>query len=374
MATVDAVATALPDRKLKQSTVKEMTREWLEAKNPDLVDMVSAFDNSGISQRPTVLEPDWYMDFDRGWADRTDAFFRTGLPLAEEVIDQLLEDTNTPASVVDGIVFLSTTGIGAPNLPTRLIQRTALPHDLTRVPIFGIGCSGGVHGLARTAQLADTDPYSVWLLVVLELGSVATWFPAHPPEPDDVVCAAIFSDACAGALVQGDYRQGSGLRFVGDRSHVIPGSMDYIGMDIQDLGFSAILRDDIPDALKEHFPEVYDAFLDRYHHDRDEVRPIFHPGGKTILPALQEATGYSRGDLAPSWGLFHDYGNLAAPSVLFTLLRSMEDDLVRPSEPIAMAGFGPGLGVELALLRHPAYPLEVDDISDTMALDAFPSP
>ena len=66
---------------------------------------------------------------------------------------------------IDGVVTVSTTGIATPSLEARVGPRLGLRGDVRRVPIFGLGCAGGVNGLATAARLAAAEPGSRWLFV-----------------------------------------------------------------------------------------------------------------------------------------------------------------------------------------------------------------
>jgi predicted naringenin-chalcone synthase len=73
-----------------------------------------------------------------------------------------------------------------------------------------------------------------------------------------------------------------------------------------------------------------------------------HPGGPKILDAAGEALGLSREALAPSRGVFADYGNMSSPTVLFILDRLRRANAPRPCVAL---GFGPGLVAEAVLFR-----------------------
>ena len=73
-----------------------------------------------------------------------------------------------------------------------------------------------------------------------------------------------------------------------------------------------------------------------------------HPGGPRILAATAEAAGLSDAQIDASISVFQQCGNMSSPTVLFILdeLRTRNANL-----PCVMLGFGPGLNVEIALLR-----------------------
>jgi alkylresorcinol/alkylpyrone synthase len=58
---------------------------------------------------------------------------------------------------------VSTTGIATPSLEARVGPRLGLRGNVRRVPVFGLGCAGGVSGLATAARLAAAEPGTNWL-------------------------------------------------------------------------------------------------------------------------------------------------------------------------------------------------------------------
>ena len=63
---------------------------------------------------------------------------------------------------------VSTTGIATPSLEARTFERMGFRPDIRRIPVFGLGCAGGVNGLATASRLAAAEPGSHWLMVTVE--------------------------------------------------------------------------------------------------------------------------------------------------------------------------------------------------------------
>ena len=55
---------------------------------------------------------------------------------------------------IDTVVTVSSTGISTPSLEARAHGELGLRPDVRRVPVFGLGCAGGVTGLSLAARLA----------------------------------------------------------------------------------------------------------------------------------------------------------------------------------------------------------------------------
>ena len=72
--------------------------------------------------------------------------------------------------------------------------------DVRRVPIFGLGCAGGVSGLATAARLAAAEPGSRWLFVTVETCSISIRLDSD--DPAAIVATALFGDGAAAAVVR----------------------------------------------------------------------------------------------------------------------------------------------------------------------------
>ena len=100
---------------------------------------------------------------------------------------------------IDAIVVVSTTGIATPSLDALLIERMGLRATVRRLPIFGLGCAGGVIGLARAASQAISSPGETVLFLVVELCALS--FRRDDFSKSNIVATALFGDGAAGALL-----------------------------------------------------------------------------------------------------------------------------------------------------------------------------
>jgi predicted naringenin-chalcone synthase len=124
---------------------------------------------------------------------------------------------------------------------------------------------------------------------------------------------------------------------------VLEDSHELITWTIGNTGFAMELSGEVPgrlaDALSQ--PEVAQTVTDGQPLDSIEAWAI-HPGGKSIVDAVERGLGLPPEKVAASRAVLHDYGNMSSATVLFVLERQMPD---RPASGIALA-FGPGLAME----------------------------
>ncbi len=170
--------------------------------------LAGVFDNALIDRRHTVAPIDWYRQ-PHGWQERTDLYLAATEALFEQAALAAIERGGLAPADVDGIVFVSTTGIATPSIDARVAPRLGFRPDVRRVPMFGLGCAGGVTGLATTARLALAEPGSRWLFVTVETCSISIRLDSD--DPAAIVATALFGDGAAAVVLS---TEGDGLATV----------------------------------------------------------------------------------------------------------------------------------------------------------------
>ena len=79
------------------------------------------------------------------------------------------------------------------------MERMGLRRTIQRLPIFGLGCAGGVIGLARAGTMAQARPGGLVLFLVVEL--CALCFRRDDFSKSNIVATALFGDGAAAALL-----------------------------------------------------------------------------------------------------------------------------------------------------------------------------
>ena len=127
-----------------------------------------SFENAGIETRYSCVPLDWY-EGPHSWSERNRLYIENALALLEQAAVACFREAACSPSEIDAIVTVSTTGIATPSLDAHLVGRLGLRPDVVRLPIFGLGCAGGVLGLARAGALARAMPGARVLFLVVEL-------------------------------------------------------------------------------------------------------------------------------------------------------------------------------------------------------------
>lgn len=342
---VSGVATAVPGEPIAQ---EEFLARTLAAA-PEFRSFRDLFSNTGIAHRHSAVPLDWITQ-EHGWVERSAIFETEALRLAVDVARKLIRETDTAAADIDAVVVACTTGLCVPSLDARLANRLGLRADIERLPLFGLGCVGGVTGLARAAALARSRPGRNVLFITVELCSIN--LRVRDRRMANFVSAALFGDGAAGVLLRSlapGEAAGGRPRLGATGEHIWPESLDVMGWSIENDGFGVVISPEIPRFARDRLKPALDHFMQRSGVDANHVDGIvLHPGGRKVLEAAETALDLPRETIRHAWDVLADFGNMSSPTVLFVLERTLRD---RPAGRHLMAAFGPGFTVSFALLE-----------------------
>jgi len=225
---------------------------------------------------------------------------------------------------IDAIVVVSTTGIATPSLDARLMRRMNFRRNVERLPVFGLGCAGGVLGLARAAAMAIARPDTRVLFLVVELCGLT--FRNQDRSKSNLVATALFGDGAAAAVISCREEYADSPRLGPWGEHTWPDSLDVMGWEVADDGLKVVFSRDIPTLVREDLRAVVDAFLaDNGAKLGDIAGFVCHPGGAKVLDALEDCFELQRGDLGVARQVLRDHGNMSAATVLFVLREALND-------------------------------------------------
>src|SRR5580765_4046442 len=330
-----SLATALPPYVIEQSEAKLHAREAFGGKKALFDRLSGVFDNAGIARRHTVAPLDWYMT-GHGWHDRNAVYLEASEQLFIDAATAAIEKAGLTPEQIDGVVTVSTTGIATPSLEARAFTKVGFRSNVRRVPVFGLGCAGGVNGLSIASRMAAADPGSVWLFVTVETCSISIRLDSS--DPAAVVATALFGDGAAAAVVTSGLH--SLARITGSAEKIWPDTLRIMGWDVDDPGLSVVFDRAIPPFIEEELAEAVDGMCKQLGITRDEIdRLCCHPGGVKVIDAIETALELNQGELNLEREVLRDYGNMSAPTVLFVLERVIEQGLPKR---VMMTAFGPG--------------------------------
>jgi len=338
-----ALGTAVPAHVLRQDDVAAQAHAVFAHRYANFERMAQVFHTAGINQRYSARPLPWFLA-PQGWGERTAAYLETATALFVEAATKALAMAGLRADEVDTVVTVSSTGIATPSLEARAATELGFRADVHRVPVFGLGCAGGVSGLAIAGRMAVAAPGSKVLLVVVELCTLA--FRSDALTKANMVATALFGDGAAACVLS---TEGSGVASIrASGEHLWPNTLDIMGWETDTQGFGVIFAQAIPGFAARNMRPAVDGILASARLTRGDIdRFICHPGGIKVINALEKSFDLEPGALDHERAVLADHGNMSAPTALFVLQASLKAGLPPRS---ALTAMGPGFTASCVVL------------------------
>src|SRR5262245_7171868 len=252
-----SIATAVPAHVVTQRDAVKGVAEVFSHQFNDFDRIAAVFASAGIVERRVTRPFDWYFGA-HGWPERTAAYLDGALALFIEAAQSALDRAGITADAVDTVVTVSSTGIATPSIEARALGALGFRRDVQRVPVFGLGCAGGVAGLALGADLAMARPGGVVLVVAVELCSLAVR--RDQATKANMVALALFGDGAAAAVLTS--QRGGAVRIVETGDHTWTDTLDIMGWQVDPVGFGVIFDQSIPAFAYQRLGPAIDAILE----------------------------------------------------------------------------------------------------------------
>src|SRR5579863_6622690 len=226
-----SLSTSVPPHTFLQKDVLAAAWDVFGSRFPDFERFASIFANTGIVKRHGVKPFDWYLT-QRGWPERTEAFLEGAGALYIDVAEKALTSAGVRATDIDTVVTICSTGIATPSLEARVHRRMGFRSDVSRVPVFGLGCAGGVSGISIASRLAQARPGTNVLMVTVEICSLALRLDELTKA--NIVATSLFGDGAAAIVLRAGDGGETQIESVGE--HLWPDTLGIMGWNVDPLG------------------------------------------------------------------------------------------------------------------------------------------
>lgn len=357
------MSTVVPDAKLPQTLVLDWARRTLGSKFSQFERMSKAFDNAGIHTRYAVADMSWF-ETAKSWPERNSVYLEGATRMFIDAASSALDDAGWDADEVDAIVTVSSTGIATPTLEARAYMEMGFREDVTRIPVFGLGCAGGVSGLAIARDFAATLEGTRVLMVAVEACTVS--FCAGTPRKADIIGSAIFGDGAAAVCVTSENGSSTGYNGCGNTNGHIgrngragrqghnsekivigkgsqkmwPDTLSIMGWEVDEDSLGVVFDKSIPSFTEDNFSSAVSGALAKLGKDISEIdRFVCHPGGTKVLQAIEQCLELQPDSLGEEREVLRNFGNMSAPTVLFVLKQVLDN---QQTGDMLMCALGPG--------------------------------
>ena len=348
-----SIATAQPTHKADLAFSTHCAQSMSCEDESQAVKLAKLYRRTGVDTRGSVLVekgdageltqsfyPPMQDGGDRGptMATRNERFAEEAPALACRAGQGALDGSGISPDDVTHVVTVTCTGF-------------TLPITTQRIQVGFMGCHGLVNALRTARGLVAADSDAVVLIVCIELCSLHY---QYGYDAQRIVSGSLFADGSAGLIVAGDDCPASGVdsplgEIVSVGSCLIRDSHDAMTWRIGDNGFIMTLEASVPGFIETNLREFLVPWLAKSGLDLDSIGGwAVHPGGVRILQSVETALELPSDALDVSREVLREHGNMSSATLGFVLQKFQQRNV---PGPWLMLGFGPGLEIEVAVVR-----------------------
>ena len=313
---------------------------------------------------------------------RTEQIEEELFAFAVEAVDRLGVDPLEIGTVVTATLY----SLGGPTLAHRLVDHYDMDPSTDKYHILGVGCASAVPLMRLTAQSMRDHPGKKGLIVAAESMAGILMRASEDDAKAKVVGSSLFGDGCAAALLDGDPLEGLGEGALGgtgngvgagngadsgngaggvgstalDGPTIVASKVHQIGRTLGAVKLTLDADDsylhldrDLPDKAGAGLRVLVEDFLESNgglaRADIDHW--VVHPGGRRIIESVQETLELSREEVAVSYDVLANHGNVGTPSIFYVLKKTIEQRAPQAGERGLLVTIGPGITVGLLLLQ-----------------------
>ncbi len=341
----------LPNRP-SQSVLKEFARATFSDAFDDIERLLETFDNAKIDTRNFCVPVEFFYE-QKTFEEKNNLYIENCLKYSVQAIEECLQKSAISKESITDIIFVSTTGLSTPSIDAMIVNKMRLNPNINRLPVWGLGCAGGVAGISKANTIARADPESLVLLVAAELCSLT--FIRNDLAKSNFIATGLFSDGISAVLIKGDkFTLGNknkfSIKIVDSQSKLYYDSLDVMGWNILNEGFKVVFSKDIPTIVSKNVKEDIKSFLSKHDLSIPDVKNfIAHPGGVKVMDAYIGALEIDPKLLFKAKEILKQYGNMSSATVLYVLEMFIEKGF--ESGFGLMVSLGPGFSSEMVLLQ-----------------------
>ncbi len=351
IAHINRIGTAVPKFDVHDAFVQYARTCIAEPKRRAVFDRLVSM--AGISRRYAVIPP--AEDPTRGTVDGLGLYRRGAFPgtdermrlyerhapdLAVAAVEKL--DLGSQVKAITHVIVTSCTGMYAPGLDFDVIQRCGLDPSVERTMVGFMGCYAAINGLKLARHIVRSTPSAHVLLLDVELCSLHL---QDTSNIEELLSFLVFADGCAASVISAEP---TGLAIDRFYAAALPHTASLITWNVGSSGFDMHLSGRVPGAIAQALeataPQIFKGAgpqsVDRW---------AVHPGGRSVLDAVQSGLCLSSEDMSISREVLDRHGNMSSATVMFVLESLMQRS--QPGERGCAMSFGPGLVAETMMFQ-----------------------
>ncbi|KAF3482228.1 uncharacterized protein GIQ15_04987 [Arthroderma uncinatum] len=337
---------------------------FYDVQRPGLRKLLQINASTGIETRASI------QTFETGFAcesippsiaDLDQLFRQDGVDLTVQACGKAIVESQVTAKQITHTIAVTCMNQGNPGYDLLVNRKLSLSEVTDRTLLHGVGCAGGLSIMRAAAQIA--------------CGATLRGRPACILAYACELSGALFSDAAAAfvlcnKLALKEIEAAPLFELIEWDSALIPNTIQHLACYTDPHGFRSVLTREVPKYVIGAVGPMFDTLLPLYER---QVLPAgghlgvadfdwaVHPGGKILIEGVEGTMKLDENQLRASREIYKTRGNSSSPTVLSVLdkLRTYR----RERDHVVATSFGPGLVIEMALLKR-------CDVADKKSQDA----
>lgn len=294
----------------------------------------------GIDRPEEILETD---------PDRlVDRFRKFGTLIAALSARRAMENAGCSPADIGGVVVNTCTGYLCPGMSSYITEELGLDPSVKVMDLMGMGCGAALPNLECAAGIVARGIGKPILSIAVEVCSATIFFGA---DPNLIVSNCIFGDGASAALLNVGDNHGNGARGARDglvqlvdfESGVFPSHREHLRYRTEQGRLRNVLSSRVPVLGANTIMQVAQRLLARNNLSADRIDWwAVHAGGTSVLKQVGKKLRLSDDTLRFSYDVFHEYGNMSSPTVMFVLRKIIDEGCPKPGEKGLLLSFGAG--------------------------------
>nr|AUW30714.1 putative chalcone synthase [Cladonia uncialis subsp. uncialis] len=302
-------------------------------------------------------------------AELNQCFRQEGVRLSISACKKAIAEWGGSVDEITHVVSTTCTNSANPGFDHYVTKGLGLRSGVEKILLHGIGCSGGLAAIRAASNLALGSSFrkkpARILVLACEISSllVRSELDSIDKEQKTRIGVCLFSDCASAAVLSngmGEYEVYSPkYEILGWRHEILEDSDQDLGFDVDPFGWKVVLTPRVPSmasaAVSPAFQDLIKSLPELHQDGRLPTAADFdwalHPGGSTIITGVEQAMNLTQDHLRASYEIYVNYGNSSSATIMSVMdkLRDMSEG----REYVVACAFGPGISLEMMILRRP---------------------
>ncbi|MBI5273136.1 MAG: naringenin-chalcone synthase [Chlamydiia bacterium] len=261
----------------------------------------------------------------------------------EKVFEEYYTETTLPPS---DLIHVSCTGYLSPSGAQKIVSKRRWNKQTTVTHAYHMGCYGAFPAIRMGLGFIKSGKSQVDI-VHTELCSLHSNPSLH--QTDQLVSQSLFADGFIKYTLS-PTSQLPHFRLLRVHEEIIPDSVDSMTWNMADWGLQMSLLKEVPVLISRHLREYLKILCDSESTLSESLFAI-HPGGPKILHYIQELLQLTDAQMAYSYEILNNYGNMSSATIPHIWARILTDPAVQENTKLISIAFGPGLSISGSIME-----------------------